>query len=96
MVDMPWINSYPDGVRWDAKIVPGPVQQILEDAVAKWSDRPAISFMGKRLTCGELGRLTDRAARGLITRTRVTPSSCPAQRRSSFRALAMSVYGRFC
>jgi long-chain acyl-CoA synthetase len=65
MKDMPWINSYPDGVRWDAEIIPGPLQQILEDAVAKWSDRPAISFMGKRLTYGELGRLTDRAARGL-------------------------------
>jgi long-chain acyl-CoA synthetase len=65
MDDVPWINSYPDGVRWDAKIVPGPVQQILEDAVAKWPDRPAINFMGKRLTYGELGRLTDRAARGL-------------------------------
>jgi long-chain acyl-CoA synthetase len=65
MDDMPWINSYPHGVRWDAEIVPGPVQQILEDAVAKWSDRPAISFMGKRLTYGELGLLTDRAARGL-------------------------------
>jgi long-chain acyl-CoA synthetase len=36
MDDMPWIKAYPDGVRWDAEIVPEPVQQILEDAVAKW------------------------------------------------------------
>jgi hypothetical protein len=34
MSDMPWINSYPAGVRWDREITPGPVQKILDDAVA--------------------------------------------------------------
>jgi len=42
MNDKPWINAYPPGVFWDAEIVPGPVQGILDDAVAKWPDRPAI------------------------------------------------------
>jgi long-chain acyl-CoA synthetase len=65
MNDMPWINSYPAGVRWDIEITPGPVQKILDDSVAKWPDRPAIEFMGRRLTYRELGRLADRAARGL-------------------------------
>ncbi|MCP1846461.1 MULTISPECIES: long-chain-fatty-acid--CoA ligase [Bradyrhizobium] len=65
MNDMPWIRSYPDGVRWDVEIAPGPVQKILGDAVAKWPDRPAIDFMGKRITYAELGRLTDRVAKGL-------------------------------
>ncbi|MCC8961403.1 long-chain fatty acid--CoA ligase [Bradyrhizobium sp. Pear76] len=65
MNDMPWIRSYPDGVRWDIDIAPGPVQRILDEAVAKWPMRPAIDFMGKRITYGELGRLTDRVAKGL-------------------------------
>jgi long-chain acyl-CoA synthetase len=65
MNDKPWINSYPPGVRWDAEIVPGPVQNILDDAVAKWPDRPAIDFMGKRITYRDLGDLANRAARGL-------------------------------
>jgi long-chain acyl-CoA synthetase len=65
MNDMPWINSYPAGVRWDIEITPRPVQRILDDSVAKWPDRPAIDFMGSRLSYRELGRLTDRAARGL-------------------------------
>ena len=65
MNDMPWIRSYPDGVRWDIEIAAGPVQKILGDAVAKWPDRPAIDFMGKRITYAELGRLTDRVAKGL-------------------------------
>jgi long-chain acyl-CoA synthetase len=65
MDDMPWINSYPAGVRWDIEITPGPIQMILDDSVAKWPDRPAIEFMGRRLSYRELGRLADRAARGL-------------------------------
>ena len=65
MNDMPWIRSYPDGVRWDIEIAAGPVQKILGDAVAKWPDRPAIDFMGKRISYAELGRLTDRVAKGL-------------------------------
>ena len=65
MNDKPWINSYPPGVRWDAEIVPGPVQGILDDAVAKWPDRPAIDFMGKRIAYRDLGDLVNRAAKGL-------------------------------
>ncbi|NEU98656.1 AMP-binding protein, partial [Bradyrhizobium uaiense] len=65
MNDMPWIRSYPDGVRWDIDIATGPVQRILDEAVAKWPMRPAIDFMGKQITYGELGRLTDRVAKGL-------------------------------
>ena len=45
---MPWIKSYPEGVRWDIDIEPVPVQQILDDAAAKWPDRPALEFMGRR------------------------------------------------
>jgi long-chain acyl-CoA synthetase len=65
MNDKPWINSYPPGILWDAEIVPGPVQSILDDAVAKWPDRPAINFMGKRIAYSDLGDLVNRAAKGL-------------------------------
>ena len=65
MNDMPWIKSYPAGVRWDAEIVAMPVQKILDDTIAKWPDRPAIEFMGKHLSYRELGDQVDRAARGL-------------------------------
>ncbi len=36
----PWIKSYPEGVRWDIEIEPEPVQKILDDAAAKWPERP--------------------------------------------------------
>jgi len=63
--DMPWIKSYPPGVKWDADISPTPVQQILEDAAAKWPNNSAIDFMGRKITFAELNDLANRAAAGL-------------------------------
>ena len=65
MTDMPWIKSYPAGVRWNVEIEAKPLQQILVDSAAKWPDRPALEFMNKRITYRELDALSDRAAKGL-------------------------------
>ena len=50
MSEMPWIKSYPKGVRWDAPLEPTAVQKLLEDAAANWPDKPALQFMGKRIS----------------------------------------------
>ncbi len=60
----PWIKSYPAGVRWDAALPATAVQQLLDDAVAKWPDHFALDFMGHKTTYRELGALVDRAAKG--------------------------------
>ncbi len=65
MPNHPWLQSYPAGVRWDMTIDPIPVPQIFDDAVVKWRNRPAIDFMGRKITYGELGDLVARAAKGL-------------------------------
>ena len=65
MRDMPWLKSYPAGVRWDAPLDPKPVQQLLEDAAAAWPDKPALQFMGRRIAYRELDALASRAAKGL-------------------------------
>ena len=65
MNDMPWIKSYPPGVRWDLNIEPMPVQQLLEDAASAWPDNGALQFMGKRISYRELDALAARAAKGL-------------------------------
>ncbi len=62
----PWLASYPAGVDWAAPIAPAPVHRLLEDAVARHPGRPCIDFLDKRWTYRELGRLVDRAAKGLI------------------------------
>ena len=65
MNDKPWLASYPPGVRWDAEVRPSLVHDILGRSVADFPERPAIDFMGRRLTYRELGALVDRAAKGL-------------------------------
>jgi long-chain acyl-CoA synthetase len=65
MAKHPWLRSYPAGVDWTAPVAVAPVPQILDDAVAKWGDRPAIDFMGREITYRELGALVDRTAKGL-------------------------------
>jgi long-chain acyl-CoA synthetase len=62
--DHPWIKNYPDGMRWDADLPLMPVQQLLDDAVKRWPDNPAIEFMGRVMSYSELGDLVDRAAKG--------------------------------
>jgi long-chain acyl-CoA synthetase len=64
VADYPWIKSYPDGVRWDAALPLMPVQQLLDDAVRRWPDHPAIEFMGRVLSYREFGDLVNRAAGG--------------------------------
>ena len=61
----PWTTSYPPGMRWDAELPLKPVAAFLDDAVARWPDKPAIEFMGRVISYRELGELTDRAAQGL-------------------------------
>ncbi len=67
MADHPWIACYPGGVRWDAELPLMPVQQLLDAAVARWPDHPALEFMGRTLSYAELGGLANRAAKGLQT-----------------------------
>jgi long-chain acyl-CoA synthetase len=59
-----WIKSYPDGVKWDAPLPLMPVQNLLDDAVKRWPDHPAIDFMGRVISYAELGDLANRAAKG--------------------------------
>ncbi len=61
----PWTRSYPPGLRWDSEIAVRPVDRILDDAVARWPDRPAIDFMGRNFSYSEFGNLVARAAKGL-------------------------------
>jgi long-chain acyl-CoA synthetase len=63
--ELPWLASYPEGVRWDIAIEAMPVQRILDDTAEKWPAKPALEFMGKRLTYRELKQQSERAAKGL-------------------------------
>ena len=63
--ERPWLKSYPKDVDWDMDLEPVLLTSLLDRAVAAFGPLPSIYFMGKRLSFAELGRLSDRAAKGL-------------------------------
>ena len=65
MTDHSWLKSYPEGVDWDMPIPAKPLFRLLDDAVARFPQRPCIDFLGRIYTYGELDVLVDRAASGL-------------------------------
>ena len=62
---MPWLDSYPEGVRWDIEIDPAPVQTLLDQTAGKWPNKPAVNFMGRQISYAELLDLANRTAAGL-------------------------------
>ena len=64
MTDHSWLKSYPEGVDWNMPIPAKPLFTLLDDAVARFPQRPCIDFLGRIYTYGELDVLVDRAASG--------------------------------
>ena len=60
----PWEKSYPENIDWNAPLPKAPLQRLLDDAVARFADRPAIDFMDRITTYRQLGDLANRAAEG--------------------------------
>ncbi len=59
-----WLKSYPEGVDWNAEIPERPLYALLDDAVSRFGERPAIDFLDRKYSYRELGELVARAARG--------------------------------
>ena len=64
MTDHVWLKNYPEGVDWNMPLVARPLFTLLDDAVARFPERPCMDFLGRIYTYGEVGRLVDRAASG--------------------------------
>ncbi len=60
----PWEKSYPENVDWNAPLPTGALHRLLDDAVARFGDRPAIDFMDKITSYRELGEQANKAAQG--------------------------------
>jgi long-chain acyl-CoA synthetase len=64
MADDPWLANYAPGVDWHAPLTPRPLYQLLDDAVERYANKPAIDFLGRTFTYAELGEMVAKAARG--------------------------------
>ncbi|MEO1248711.1 MAG: long-chain fatty acid--CoA ligase [Pseudomonadota bacterium] len=61
----PWLKSYPADIKWEFEAQHRPVFDLLDDAVARFADRPCTDFMDRKTTYGEMGAMTQRLAAGL-------------------------------
>ncbi len=61
----PWDHSYPPEISWNDPLPLRPLFALLDDSAARFADRPALDFLGKRTDYHTLVRMVDRAARGL-------------------------------
>jgi long-chain acyl-CoA synthetase len=60
-----WLRSYPEGVDWAHSIPPQPVYCLLDEAAARFGDRPATNFLGRTITYKDLDRRVKHTAAGL-------------------------------
>ncbi|KIP52371.1 long-chain-fatty-acid--CoA ligase [Leucobacter komagatae] len=60
-----WNRFYAKGTPVDIEPVTGSLVDLLDERVAQWSDRDAISFFGRTVTYRELGERVARVAQGL-------------------------------
>ncbi len=81
----PWEKSYPENVDWHAPLPAEPLHRLMDDAVARFGDRPAVDFMDKITGYRELGAQVDRAAEGFQklgvgkgTKVGILLPNCPA------------------
>jgi len=58
----PWEPHYPDGVVWDAPIRQTTLPVLLDEAVARYGDRTAVSFRAIRISFADLARRADALA----------------------------------
>jgi long-chain acyl-CoA synthetase len=61
----PWLARYPADVDWGAEIGVKPMHALLDDAVARFGQRVCIDFLDRRYSFAEIGRLANKAAKGL-------------------------------
>ena len=62
----PWLKSYPPGIDWRTEFKPRPLYRLLDDAAARFGDKPCIDFMDRRWSFSDIKALSDRFARGLV------------------------------
>ncbi len=56
---------YPGDIDWGAAIPERPLTALLDEAVARFPDRPCAEFLGRRFSYRQIGELADRFAGGL-------------------------------
>jgi long-chain acyl-CoA synthetase len=71
----PWVDHYPDGIKWDAPINTTPVFEQVLMSCARTPDADALDFLGKKTTFGALAEAINAFAGALQTQFGVKKGS---------------------
>ena len=63
--DLPWLRHYPEGVDWHVRFAVQPFHALLDDAAARFADRPFIDFLDRRMTYRDVDVMAGKVAKGL-------------------------------
>ncbi len=58
----PWLSHYPPHVSWELDVPDRLLTEVLDEAVHRWPERPALIFYGRRWSYRELGAEVERVA----------------------------------
>src|ERR1700753_4266864 len=61
----PWLRYYPPGVPAGADFPDAPLTSVLDDSARRWPRRPALVFLGRKISYQELAAQVDRFADAL-------------------------------
>jgi len=61
----PWEKNYPKDINWHTEIPSYPIYEMLGHTAAKFGDKNAFDFLGKKQTWGEIDNLVNRFAKGM-------------------------------
>ncbi len=61
----PWLSHYPEGVDWYQSFTPAPLNELLDQAAARFPTANCTNFLGKIMTYAEIKAASDQAAKGL-------------------------------
>ena len=64
-LEYPWLHAYPAGVDWNMDLPAETLPEVLDRAVRRFAERPALDFFGRRWSYAELGAAVDSAAEAL-------------------------------
>jgi len=80
----PWLNAYPENIKWDVTIEAKPLFALLDEAAKTYPKRTAIDFFGKQTSYQELAESVNKLAASLQemgvkdgTRIGILMPNCP-------------------
>lgn len=62
--EFPWIENYPEHVKWNTNITPKPIYALLDETAEKYPQSPGFNFLGARMQWYDISLKSKQLAKG--------------------------------